>query len=57
MPFASAFASLVVAELEDNAAARTCTASAVDIAEHRSESNDRLRALIGRSLMGSIAVS
>jgi hypothetical protein len=57
MPFGRAFASLVVAGLGDTVAEQTCTTFAVDTAEHTSASSDRLRASIGRSRMGSIAVS
>lgn len=56
-PFGRAFALPVVAGLEDIVGAQKCTSSVVDTAEHTSGSSDRLRASIGRSLMGLIAVS
>ena len=41
MSFARAFASLVVAGLEDTVVAQKCTTSVVDTAEHTSESSDQ----------------
>ena len=57
MSFAHAFASLVVAGLEDTVGVPTCTTSVVDTAERTSESSGRSRGSTGRSLMGSIAVN